>query len=252
MAVVIFFIILSVSCFGYYAFAASYAGIHSAFLWFWLMAGSVFFALSALSYMCVKHDWLKVIPKAVKYFAVVVISLGIILFVVLEGMVISGMNSKPDMDADYVIVLGAQVRGTRVTKSLAKRLNAAYEYSNDNKDCKIIVSGGQGVSEDISEALAMKNYLVDKGVDEDRVIMEDKSTTTKENLLFSKDIIADEDAKVVIVTNNFHVYRAKKLAKKLGYKNVSGMAAKSDNRLILNYMVREGLAIFKEMLMGNI
>lgn len=248
----IIFAVIAVLCLGYYIFAASYAGIHSSFLWFWLMAGMGCIVISIGAKIFVKYNILQMIPKWIKISVIFLVVCGIILFIFLEGCVISGMFSEPKKDADYVIVLGAQIKGTRVTKSLAKRLDKAYEYAVENEECIIIVSGGQGVGEDTTEAAAMKKYLVDKGLEADRIIEEGKSTTTKENLLFSMDIIGNMDAKVVIATNNFHVFRAKKLAGKMGYEDVSGAPAATDNRLILNYMVREGLAIFKEKLMGNI
>lgn len=89
---------------------------------------------------------------------------------------------------------------------------------------------------------------MEKGIAEDRIIMEDKSTSTYENLKFTLEIIGDKDAKIAIVTNNFHVYRAVLLGKYVGFKNVDGIAGDSDNRLLLNYMVREGLALFKEFI----
>lgn len=248
----IVFTVLAVLCLGYYIFAASYAGANSAFLWFWLAAGLGSSVVAVCAKLFDKYHITQMIPKWIKISVVVFVTCGVLLFVFLEGCVISGMFSEPVKDADYVIVLGAQIKGTRVTKSLAKRLDRAYEYALENEKCIIVVSGGQGVGEDTTEAEAMKKYLIDKGLDADRIIEEGKSTTTKENLLFSMEIIDNPDAKVVIATNNFHVFRAKKLAGKMGYKDVSGAPAPSDNRLILNYMVREGLAIFKEKLMGNI
>ncbi len=248
----IIFAIVAVLCLGYYVFAASYAGAHSAFLWFWLVAGIGCIIISIGARLFVKYNILQMIPKWIKVSVIVIIACGVMLFAFLEGCVISGMFSNPSNDADYVIVLGAQIKGTRVTKSLAKRLDRAYEYAIENENCIIIVSGGQGVGEETTEAQAMKKYLVDKGLEADRIIEEGKSTTTKENLLFSMEIIDNPDANVVIATNNFHIFRAKKLAGKMGYNNVSGAPAPSDNRLIINYMVREGLAIFKEKLMGNI
>ncbi|MBQ4069587.1 MAG: YdcF family protein [Lachnospiraceae bacterium] len=246
------FLVLAVLCLGYYIFAASYAGVNSAFLWFWLVAGLGSIVISIGAKIFEKYNITQMIPKWIKVSVIVIITCGVLLFAFLEGCVISGMFSKPVKDADYVIVLGAQIKGTRVTKSLAKRLDAAYEYAIENDKCIIIVSGGQGVGEDTTEAEAMKKYLVDRGLEADRILEEGKSTSTKENLFFSKEIIDNPDAEVVIATNNFHVFRAKKLAGKMGYKNISGTPAPSDNRLILNYMVREGLAIFKEKLMGNI
>ena len=188
------------------------------------------------------------IPKWLRIAICIIIIVGIAIFTTMECMIISKMNSKAADDADYIVVLGAQVRGERITKSLAKRLDAAYDYLIENEDTKVICTGGQGAGEDISEAFAEKRYLMKKGIAEDRIIMEDKSTSTYENLKFTLEIIGDKDAKIAIVTNNFHVYRAVLLGKYVGFKNVDGIAGDSDNRLLLNYMVREGLALFKEFI----
>lgn len=244
IGVLVFFAIF---CLGYYAFAASYAGVASSFLFFWLLAAIGFGVLIILAVLHKKLHILDTIPKAVKIAVITVFCLGCAVFLTMEGLIISKMNEKAGNDVDYIIVLGAQVRGERVTKSLAKRLDAAYEYLIRNKDTLVICTGGQGSGEDITEALAMKRYLVDKGIDENRIIMEDKSTSTYENLKFAMEIIGDKEARIAIVTNNFHVYRAVHLGKYVGFTDVQGIAGKSDNRLLLNYMVREGLALFKEL-----
>lgn len=118
-----------------------------------------------------------------------------------------------------VIVLGCGIRGERVSVGLAKRLNKAYEYYEKNPDTVIIVSGGQGPQEDIPEALAMKRYLVDKGIPEDKIIMEDKSTSTITNFKYSHEIMKEKglpDDSVVFVTNAYHVYRGASYAKAEG------------------------------------
>ena len=238
--------VLVLFCLGYYIFAASYAGVSSAFLSFWILAAIGFGIFLIIAILHKKKGILDIVPKWIKIGFAAIMLLGICIFLTMECMIISKMNSKAEKDTEYVIILGAQVRGQRVTKSLAKRLDAAYDYLIENPDTKVICTGGRGRGEDISEALAEKRYLMEKGINESRIIMEDKSTSTYENLKFSYEIIGDENADIAIVTNNFHVYRAMKLGKYVGFKNVQGIAGKSDNRLLLNYMVREGLALFKD------
>lgn len=242
------FTIMAFLCLGYYIFAASYAGVSSAFLTFWLLAAIDFVILTIICVLHKKKSILLMIPKWLRIAICIIVIVGIAIFTTMECMIISKMNSKAADDADYIVVLGAQVRGERITKSLAKRLDAAYDYLIENEDTKVICTGGQGAGEDISEAFAEKRYLMEKGIAEDRIIMEDKSTSTYENLKFTLEIIGDKDAKIAIVTNNFHVYRAVLLGKYVGFKNVDGIAGDSDNRLLLNYMVREGLALFKEFI----
>ena len=182
-----------------------------------------------------------------KVICLIVVIVGITVFGVMEVLIIKDMRAVADSDREYVIVLGAQVRGTRITKSLRKRLDTALDYLEEHPDANVVCSGGQGRGEDLSEAEAMKNYLMEHGIAEKRIITEDKSRTTYENLKFTQQLI-DKDAKIAIVTNNFHVHRAVHLAKTLGYQNVQGMAAPSDNHLLPNYMVREAIALFKEYL----
>lgn len=239
------FLLLSI---GYYAYAAMYAGPSSTFLWFWLFVAMCCGTVIVAIILHKKFNILVQIPKWIKMTVILFFIIGVAVFLSMEALIISKMNSKAKNTVEYVIVLGAQVRGERVTKSLAKRLDAAYEYLMENKDAKVICSGGQGSGEDISEALAMKRYLMDRGIDEGRIIMEDKSSSTYENLMCTMKIIGDKDVAVAVVTNNFHVYRAMYLAKYVGFTDVSGIAGKSDNRLLPNYMVREGLALFKELL----
>ena len=125
-------------------------------------------------------------------------------------------ESVPESNST-VIVLGCRVKNGRPSLMLRDRLNAAYEYLEKNPDSICIVSGGKGADESISEAECMYKYLVDKGIDEKRLIKEDKSKTTYENFEFSAKIIKEKSLSnsVAVVTNDFHEYRASLLAKKL-------------------------------------
>lgn len=253
----ILFGILAFLCVGYYIILASYAGVFSAFIGFWLAAGTGFFVLSAGFWMDHKIHFLCRIPKFVTYPMSVIIIAGCILVTFLFGCVVSKMCSVPKKNADYIIVLGAQIRGEYITKPLRFRLEAAMEYYGTIKDSdvKIIVSGGQGSGESCPESVAMKKYLVEHGIEKERIIVEDQSTTTKENLEFSYQMICEEgkeNPNVVICSNNFHIFRAVQLAKHLGIANAEGLAAKCDPLFLPNYMVRDSLAIFKEFLLGNV
>ncbi len=240
-------IIFSVTSISYYIYAASYAGPTSSFLWFWLFMFVGFVILSVIIVKDKKYHYIEKIPRFLKVICLIVVIVGITVFGVMEVLIIKDMRAVADSDREYVIVLGAQVRGTRITKSLRKRLDTALDYLEEHPDANVVCSGGQGRGEDLSEAEAMKNYLMEHGIAEKRIITEDKSRTTYENLKFTQQLI-DKDAKIAIVTNNFHVHRAVHLAKTLGYQNVQGMAAPSDNHLLPNYMVREAIALFKEYL----
>lgn len=157
----------------------------------------------------------------------------------------AGMFSSGRTDYEYLIVLGAQVRGTKITDSLLRRLKKACAYLKEHPDTKVIVSGGRGKGEEIEEARAMEAYLLDCGIEKTRIIKELRSRTTKENLLFSAAYLEKEKTVTGIVSNNFHLYRACRYARKLGYKKVYPVCAGCHPVLFVNYMMREVFAVWK-------
>lgn len=169
----------------------------------------------------------------------------IVSFIFIESILIININQFKEVkdieNLKYIIVLGAGLDGYKVGKTLQSRLDKALEYYKLNPNAKIIVSGGQGKDEMISEAVAMKRYLIENGVNENKIIKEDKATTTLENIKFSKDILKnrkDENAKVLIVTNEFHLTRAMIIANILGVEN-EGLASQTSMKTRINYLIRE-------------
>lgn len=146
---------------------------------------------------------------------------------------------------EVVIVLGCRVKGTIPSKALSKRCKSAYNHLSKNKNAIAILSGGQGADEDISEAQCMKNILVNLGVNEDKLILEEKSTSTEENIIFSKEIIdkLGLSNKVAIATSEYHLYRALEFAKGQGL-NASSLSAKSIPILRVSYFTREVFGIW--------
>lgn len=118
--------------------------------------------------------------------------------------------------APYVLVLGAKLFGDKPSVSLKNRLDVACMYLHSHSHVKVIVSGGQGEDEDIPEAHSMRNYLMAHGVEEHRILMEDRSTNTYENLKFSMDLYDVTHA--VVVSNTYHLYRTKIIANRLGLR----------------------------------
>ena len=152
---------------------------------------------------------------------------------------------------EYIIVLGAHVQGARLTLALLERTRRALQYLEENPETKAVLSGGQGEGEDISEAQAMCNYLVEHGIDRERLILEGRSTSTTENLKFSLEIIG-LDHSVGVVTNNFHVFRGPAIGKKCGCKEIYPIPSRYRSWRLLIYIPREILAIIKDKIMGNL
>lgn len=142
--------------------------------------------------------------------------------------------------ADCVIVLGCQVLGETPTDMLCDRLDAALELLEENPEALCVVSGGQGNLEDISEAEAMRRYLNAHGIADERIITEDRSTTTDENIRFTAELLSEIGISdnITIVTNEFHQYRADIFARRAGL-TVGHHSARTSPRLLLNQWVRE-------------
>ncbi len=180
--------------------------------------------------------------------AIILIAVLLMAFIIIEGLIIIEGSKKTTENVDYVIVLGARLYGDKPSPALQERLKVAKDYLLENNDVKVVVSGGQGINEDIPEAHAMELYLVDNGVDKERIIIEDKSTSTFENLKLSLDKIKDmdnkENPKAAIATNKYHIFRAKFLAKRLGMEPY-GLPAKIPPTIIIQSYIREYFAVVK-------
>ncbi|MGL4762426.1 MAG: YdcF family protein [Sarcina sp.] len=175
-------------------------------------------------------------------------------FVVVNGtMFIMAVNKDIDK-TNVVMVLGAGLDGDKVSPTLKTRLDGAIEYVNktDGYDF-IIVSGGQGHDELISEAEAMRRYLVDGGIPNEQIVLEDKSTSTFENFKFSKNIIESktgeyiEDLDIKVFTNGFHCMRSYFLGKRLGYGELSTYGTSTPPSLTPYYYFREVFAFAKSI-----
>jgi len=157
--------------------------------------------------------------KAPKWLQVVAIVCCALVVALSAFLAIYGGHNNVRYNEDAVIVLGAGIHGERVTTPLAARLDAAIAYHHKNPHAVIVVSGGRGPQESITEAQAMERYLVAKGVATGQIIQEGKSTSTYENFSFSNKLLKQkfpEGCTVAFVTNTFHVYRAERIARAAG------------------------------------
>ncbi|MFC5466506.1 YdcF family protein [Lederbergia graminis] len=165
-------------------------------------------------------------------------------------MIKSGKFPEARGKNEYAIILGAKVDGESPSLSLRYRLNAALHYAMDNPHVHLILSGGQGSGEQITEAEAMKRFLIDYGIDEERLIIEDKSTSTYENILFSKKLIPDSTDSITIITSDYHLARAKKIASNLGLE-ADVVAAETPDVVSFQLNVRERFALVKTYIFGK-
>ena len=152
---------------------------------------------------------------------------------------------------EYIIVLGAHVEGTRLTLALLERTRRALQYLQENPETKAVLSGGKGTGEAITEAQAMYHYLTERGLKGERLILEERSTSTAENLKFSLDLIG-LDHSVGVVTNHFHVFRGTAIGRKCGCREIYPIPSRYRSWRLLIYIPREILAIIKDKIIGNL
>jgi uncharacterized SAM-binding protein YcdF (DUF218 family) len=162
----------------------------------------------------------------------------------LQFNMLQSSNKDIPKNADYLIILGARVKGTTPSLSLQYRIDAASDYLAENENTIVIASGGQGTGEDISEAEAIKRELMNQGISESRIFIENRSTSTDENIQFSKEFISDEMKIGLLVTNDYHVFRGTMIAKDYGL-SVVGIPAKTPTISIPRSYIREYLALTK-------
>lgn len=220
----------------------------SRFYLVWGVGGVCFTALAWLLY---SGMWDRIPLVLRRTFGVAVLA-GVVLFVIVEGCILSRFRDRGKDNLDYIIVLGAQMKPAGPSAVLQFRLDAAYDYLIENENTVCILSGGQGSNEPCSEAEGMCRYLTDRGIASERLVLEDRSTDTSENIAYSMELIGRKDTSVGIVTNNFHVFRGVSLAKAAGIEDVCGIAARSNIYLQLNNMVREFFGIMKDLVCGNL
>ena len=238
-------VILGIVCIGYYILIGLYLGrFNSKFPRIWLLLGGGSILASRQVGLIQEGIREKFLPLCVLVF---------VFFIGIELLILFGMQKRKDAGiAEYVIVLGAKVDGWNLTDALRQRLDKAREYVNCHPDTKIIVSGGQGEGENMTEAQAMANYLIKCGIDKEQIFKEEQSTTTRENLIYSGIVMLENeghdklcDTTVGIVTNDFHMYRAVKIAKQVGFGRITALPAATNPIMLVNYMVREFFGVLK-------
>ena len=196
------------------------------------------------------------LPAALWKVIVALVCLGLAYFCFVESFIIRNARTDADDGRDYLIVLGAAVYGDQPSLTLVRRMEGAMDYLERHPDSVVIVSGGMGPGETVTEGQAMYDWMVAHGADPARLIAETEATSTEENLENSFAIIrarGDEpQGKVAIVSSAYHLYRAKLFAQKLGVTDAAGVAAPWGYFFVmLNYFIREAFGVTHFWVFGN-
>ena len=243
--------LLGCACVGYYLAMGIGIRFGQSLDFLWLIFALIFFARHVVFALFVHKG--KAVPLAGRFIKLMHIGLiaFLVSFIAVEGIIMSACFSTAPSGLDYIVVLGAKVNGTQPGGALRNRIQVAYEYWEQNPDTLIIASGGQGDDEGISEAECIFNSLTQKGVPAESIILEDKSTSTYENLSNSMELIEGEDARIGIVTNNFHIYRSLKIAQGIGGAEFHGIYVHTSHLSFPHYMLREYFGVIYGWITGS-
>jgi len=195
---------------------------------------------------------LKKLPKFVKIILKTCLIIIIASFLLVEGVIIYNMKATSTIDADYVIILGCQVDGSIPSIPLIRRVNTALGYLDKHKNTKVVITGGKGPGENITEAEAMKRILLRNGIEENRIFEEHNARSTMENLKLSNELYNLLEKNIVIVSSDYHMFRALSMAKKLHYINANGLPSRSQLSVLPAYLLREYVAVVYYILLGRI
>lgn len=195
-----------------------------------------------------------VVIKVLRYIALTLAAVFGITFIMIQFLIHSAIDTT-DENCDYILVLGCGLRGDTLTAAGVHRANAAIKYLSRHPDCRAVLCGGQGKGESISEARALYNYMTEHGIDKGRLLLEERSTDTTQNVRFAKAVIeadgGDTETQVFgVATNDFHLYRSMLIMKKAGYNTAHPIDGGLPNVFLLreNMHIREYFSILFEYL----
>lgn len=267
--------LLAVLCLIYYIVILVYSGITTSFAFIWLIGSGFFFLVAAgIRY---EHLHPRRLPLWLPVSAATLAITSLLIFCIVETLIFTSAVSHEVPNLDYLIVLGARVREDGISRSLQMRLDKAVSYSQNNPDTVLVLSGGKGDDEPMMECQAMYDYLLYNGVPKEQMVLETFSTSTVENIAYSKvvidaleeekrkeaekklkpiapgpySVVEDKPLQIGVLTSDFHVFRAKMIGKKWGLPGLYGIASDTDRILFPHFCVRECAAILKDKLMGN-
>lgn len=166
--------------------------------------------------------------------------------IIITCVMLLACHSQPAQNST-VVVLGAQVRPEGVPSLILRgRINAAEDYLDEHREAKAVLAGGMGYDEPMTEAKCMYDTMVEDGISPERLLIEDKSSNTAENFLYSREVLEKNNLgdDITVTTDGFHMLRAMLIVKQQGFKGKVG-AVCADTRLefLPTYVVREWFAL---------
>ena len=238
---------VGIACIAYYILCGLFVRFGQSLLWIWPVAGAILIA----RYFLARAGIIAMIPRGLLITGRTLIALAAAFFLLVQGVIVSAMVTSPPQSLDYIVVLGARVNGTEPSLALQMRSEVAAEYMLANPDTVAIASGGMGEGEGITEAECIASIMMEAGVAPERILLEDKATSTAENMRFSYAMMSDPHATVGLVTNGYHMYRAQLIARSHGDHPVHGVSAGSSLFMLPHTMTREFIGLVVGALRGD-
>ncbi len=279
------FIVIGIASLAYIMVIFATYGLTS-FLWFWPLFALINFVMFVLvRYVKIKHKDKKEINLRPFITMFTTYGLAVTVLVTILIVIFSNAHTREQRNLDYVIVMGTDLVDNKISKSLKRRLDKALEYYKDNPNTIFVLSGGRSDYDMSTEATIMYHYMIRAGVPDKNLLLEFYSTSTQEKIGFSlRTINQDHEQKLLsnrvrhnhespieknhfrddiiigserplsigIITSEFNLYRARKIANRYGVPDACPMATKTDELMLVHLAAREAVAIFKDRLIGNI
>ena len=243
------YIAMALLSMAYFALCVRYAGMGLSLVFLWPAISAFCLVRAAMLFKEIQSGTPLPIPKTFRIFYRIALVAFLSVFILIEAKIVGAMHATPRDNLTYIIVLGAAVRGGKPSNPLKARIERAAEYMKENPDTVLIATGGLGEGDDITEASCIKKELVTTyGIEAERILLEDASRNTKENLKYSLEMIGDESVSVGIVSNGFHEYRAILIAKQVGFTDVHPIPAVTLLPVGIHYTVREFFGVLDTLI----
>lgn len=241
-------LVLGLAMIAYYLALGIFVRFGQSLQFLWLIGGILCIARFAFWTWA---DYAGCIPRSPLLLPLrIALLVAVVLFLIAEiWILLPGLGDAPE-GLDYIIVLGARVNGSEPSGALRNRIEVAGDYLKANPQTIAVLSGGQGPGENQSEAQCMYDHLTARGIDPARLILEDRSQNTAENMRFSQELLPS-NGRVGIVTNNFHIFRALGLARGLGWK-VEAVPVTTTLLSLPHYLMREFIGVFYCLVKGQL
>ena len=172
---------------------------------------------------------------------------GFCLIILIQSLIFASQKNDMDTYENYVLVLGAKANNGNLSKTLINRLDTTIEYLNKHKTTKAVLCGGKENNNEFSQAEYMQKYLIEKGIDKDRLILETKSKNTFENIKFALEKLDKKPSEIMVISSSYHLFRAKLILYRFGVL-AKTVPAKTPTGAFVSSYFRETFAVIKTYL----